>query len=373
MAIPSIGLILLTLFVLVITGQLFYLLFFFCKGLISTNNSKNFKTNPPVSVIVIGRNEKENFTQFLPHLFAQDYPEFELIVVNDLSWDGTRSYIEKLQEQHPNLRLVNVPATDNKLSVGKKFGLTLGIKAAKYEHLIFTDADCKPATNQWIKEMAQGFTTDKTIVLGVGDYRLGQGFVAWLQQFEALQTALTYIGFAQSGIPYMGVGRNLAYTKSLFMDGKGFAGHLNVTSGDDDLFVNNRANSNNTSTVASYTGLTHSIPKISIRKWIEQKQRHFSTISHYKGKHQFLLGFNSFLQTLFWLLFFGLLVVGFQLVLVLALFGFRLLLYMIVHLIWAHKLQSIKTMILYPFGELLVFIVQTISFVTKSKRSRENW
>ncbi len=368
----QLSLFLLLLFFGVVVVQMFYLLYFFLSAF-KKRKLEHEDFLDPISVIIIGRNEKENLKEFLPSILNQDYPNFEVIVVNDLSWDGTRSYIEKLQESHEHLRLVNVPSTDNKLSVGKKFGLTLGVKAATNNHLLFIDADCQPYSDQWIRLMAQGYTGGKQIVLGVGDYRLRKGFVAWLQQFEALQIALQYIGFANSGMPYMGVGRNLGYTRKLFMDGKGFAGHLHITSGDDDLFVNDKATAANTSAVAQLEGMTNSIPKKSIAEWIRQKQRHFSTVSHYKRSHQVVLGIHSFAMTLFWVLWMALLVLGEYATLVWVLFGIRLLSYMLIAAVWAHRFQSLKTILFYPIGEFFVWLVQLISFSTKSGKSIENW
>ena len=202
--------------------------------------------NIPVSVIISARNEANNLTENLPLILEQNYPDFEVIVVNDCSLDDSENVLKEFQLKYPHLKMVTVTEHD-RFKTGKKFALTMGIKAAKNEHLLFTDADCQPASADWISRMmASNFSGSTEIVLGYSPYYRTSGFLNSFIRFETLKTAINYLSAALAGNAYMGIGRNLAYTKTLFFKNKGFASHMHVLSGDDDLFVNQNATADNT-------------------------------------------------------------------------------------------------------------------------------
>ncbi|MGZ4038382.1 MAG: glycosyltransferase, partial [Bacteroidia bacterium] len=226
----------------------------------------------PVSVIICARNEDENLTEYLPKVLTQDYPEFEVLVVNDCSWDNTETVIDEFAKIFPNLKKVNIKE-DAYYKHGKKFAVMVGIKGAKYENLVFTDADCVPVSDQWLKEMASGFSGTKEIVLGYGAYTKQPGFLNTLIRFDTFTIALQYLTAAIKGKAYMGVGRNLGYKKSLFFKHKGFSSHYHITSGDDDLFVNEAATPDNTNVCLSHDAITYSKAKTSFADWRRQKQR----------------------------------------------------------------------------------------------------
>ncbi len=244
----------------------------------------------PISVIVCARNEAENLQKNLPSLLAQDYPDFEVIVVNDASTDKTLSVLLDFQRKNPKLRIVNLTT---KINRGKKAALNKGIEAANFDLLFLTDADCRPASNQWLSFM-QPFVKGRVKVgLGYSPYLRATGVLNAFIRFETVYSAIQYFSFAFAGLPYMGVGRNLAYRKSLFVQHGGFATHTEVTSGDDDLFVNEVADSRNTRVVLSPDTFVFSTPKSSWRGYYRQKTRHLSTGARYKLKHKLLLGLIS--------------------------------------------------------------------------------
>jgi cellulose synthase/poly-beta-1,6-N-acetylglucosamine synthase-like glycosyltransferase len=279
--------------------QVIYLLFIFSRFAFSSAKKSSAKVLPPVSVIVCGRNEEENFKSNLPHLFKQDYPEYEVVAVNDQSIDNSKDVLEEFQKHHSNLRLVNVQENDRFWN-GKKFGLTLGIKASQYEHLLFIDADCIPSSNEWIREMASGFIPQgKEIVLGFGAYEKKKGFLNKLIRFETLHSAIQYFSWARWGMPYMGVGRNLAYTKSLFYAQRGFVPHMHIPMGDDDLFINGAGTSKNSTVVYTKDSFTVSTPKSHFKDWFVQKRRHIAVAKNYRGSHKFILGLYGATQVLF--------------------------------------------------------------------------
>lgn len=264
---------------------------------------------PSVSVIICARDEAENLRDNIPHIVSQNYPEFEVIVVNDGSTDETEHVLTNLKDKYPNLRSTFVPYGATNLST-KKLALTLGIKAAKYDWVLLTDADCVPNSNNWISAMAKHFHTGTEIVLGYGAYTTENKGLNKLITFDTLLNGLQYLGFAILGKPYMGVGRNLAYRKEVFFRLKGFASNLHLRSGDDDLLVNAAANRHNTKVEASPESITWSKPSKSLREWFYQKERHLSVSSFYTTSSKTRLIVEPITRMLFYISFIAAFVFG---------------------------------------------------------------
>lgn len=237
---------------------------------------------PPVSVIICARNEYENLQDYLAVILSQDYPCYEVIVVDDSSDDETDLLLERLSRQHANLYHTFVPRGARILS-SKKLALTIGIKAAKHEHLLLTDADCRPESKNWIREMMQGFANENTeVVVGFSHYFEKKGLLNHIISYDTLFSGLQYMGMARSGHPYMGVGRNLAYKRSTFFNIGGFKTLINNLAGDDDLFVNRVATRKNTTVVCNKDSLVWSQPKTTWHEWLHQKHRHLSVSPKYR-------------------------------------------------------------------------------------------
>lgn len=253
------------------------------KADVSTSTTPN-----PVSVIVCAHDEEENLRALLPLLLAQRHPALEIIIVNDRSNDGTYDFLLEQTGLHPQLKVLTVRNKPDAIP-GKKFALTLGIKAASHDIVLLTDADCRPASDQWAARMSDCFQEGIDIVLGVSPYENRPGFLNEFIRFEANLTALKYVSLANAGVPYMGVGRNLAYRKKIFFDSKGFNAHIHVTGGDDDLFVNTHARRGNTVTCFVPEASVFSIPKSTWTDYFHQKKRHLSAGRHYRTGHRALL------------------------------------------------------------------------------------
>ena len=253
----------------------------------------------PLSVVICARNEAENLRQYLPMVLEQDYPDFEVIVVNDRSWDGTNDVLEEFAKEYKNLKIVTVNE-GSKFIAGKKFAVTMGIKAAMHEWLVFTDADCVPTSAKWLYGMQQPEGAGTEILLGYSPYLKKRGLLNALIRFETFFTAVNYLSFAIKGMPYMGVGRNMAYKKSLFFNNKGFAAHMHIPSGDDDLFVNAHAHKGNTEICIHPDAQVWSEPNTSFAAYLRQKKRHFGAGKLYKRKHKFILSAQIIIQFLFY-------------------------------------------------------------------------
>lgn len=264
---------------------------------------------PSVSVIIAAHNERYNLSQYLQALLSQDWPTYEVIVVDDGSEDETRAIVESYMVNDPRLRMTFVPYGARVRST-KKLALTLGAKAAKYDYLLLTDADCVPESPQWIHEMMAGFEGQQPmangeqpaqIVLGFSPYFCTKGHINRLVRFDTLFNGLHYLGAALCGHPYMGVGRNLAYRKELFFESGGFTHLMTNIAGDDDLFVNRVATPQNTAVVLSRESYVWSLAKTNLREWLQQKRRHLSVSPSYRPETKARLAFEPITRGLFYL------------------------------------------------------------------------
>jgi len=331
------------------------------------------KKHSPVSVIICAKNEAENLQKFLPSIISQDYPNFEIILINDASRDNTLDVMEQFSKQHPNIKVVNVENVETFWG-NKKYALTLGIKTSKNDLLVFTDADCKPVSKNWIKHISAHFTDKQTIVLGYGAYsKIKNSFLNKLIRFETLIAAIQYFSFAKIGIPYMGVGRNLAYTREDFFNANGYTNHIKIPSGDDDLFINQIATKKNTAICFSKESFTESIPKTKYRDWYKQKRRHISTAKYYKLKHKILLSIIYITNFLFWLLAITLFVNSHYLLIVIGLFLLRLITQYVIIDFSAKKLNERDILILLPFLEIFLIINQFIIFINNLISKPTHW
>ncbi len=339
--------------------QLYYLLYYHRRLAVFTVNDEQVQGAIPVSVIISARNEEFNLTNNLPLIFEQDYPDFEVVVVNDCSLDDTEQVLKDMALRFPRLKIVNVTEND-RFKTGKKFALTMGIKAAKNEHLLFTDADCVPASSNWIRQMASNFTDSNEIILGYSPYQRNSGLLNAFIRYETLRTAINYLSAALAGNPYMGIGRNLAYTKTLFFKNKGFASHMHVMSGDDDLFVNENARNDNTVIEIHPDAFTLSPAKATLSAFYRQKRRHMGVGKLYKGTHRRLLSFDALSGFMFYTLFVLCLLYTPYLLLALSLLVIRLILQLILYYKVFNKLGD-KNLIWYlPVFDLVYYVYLNI-------------
>lgn len=359
------------LFLVVFVVQLVYYLGVFSR--FAFYKRKEEQTHPfePVSVVICAKNERDNLLNFLPEFLAQDYPIFEVIVVNDHSVDDTEDVLKAYSFQHPNLKIVNVPDND-RFYGSKKFALTLGIKAAQYENILLTDADCRPTSDQWIKLMSN-YAANKSIVLGFGAYEKQSGMLNKLIRFETFFTAIQYFSFALCKMPYMGVGRNLAYKKELFFKNRGFSNHQHILSGDDDLFINEVANKTNTQLVFEKASHTVSLPKTTFSAWVRQKKRHLSTGKHYQFKHQLALGIYPLSLFIFICSFVLLVVTQTSLYLIVGAIVLRYLIQMLIFKKSIDKLEGKDLLLLAPFFELFYLFFQPILLISNFVKKNSRW
>ncbi|MBN1198433.1 MAG: glycosyltransferase [Bacteroidales bacterium] len=321
------------------------------------DNQQSTIDNPPgVSVVICAHNEFHHLSNSLPQFLEQDYLLYEVVVVDHASDDDTPLLLADLADRYKHLKVITIQRDLNFFS-GKKFPLSIGIKSASYELILLTDADCRPAGNQWVRLMQEAFSDDKEIVLGYGAYEKRKGILNALIRYDTLQVAIQYLSFAMAGMPYMGVGRNLAYRKRLFYQQKGFISHYRIASGDDDLFINQVAHRKNTGVQINPGAFTYSEPKTSAGKWFTQKRRHLTTSSHYRFLHKILLGLYSAAQLAFWILLTLLLIWKFAWIVVLSVL---LLKWVSQYIVFGRCMKQLQEKQLIPWIPLLDWMILLI-------------
>lgn len=279
-----------------ITAIYFFYYYFPVKR---TSQKEKSQVFPPASIIICARDEVLHLEKHLEDWLSQDYPDFEVVVVDDCSADETAYLLVTESKNHPRLKYVLMDPAVIK-NGGKKLALTLGIKKAQFEHLVLTDADCIPSSDQWLKHMMAGFTEGKSVVLGVAPIT-SKGILGGLIHYENMYTALNYLGMALRGQPYMGVGRSLAYTKTTYNSVGGFSAHYHIPAGDDDLFVQAVANKKNTKVIIEPEAyITSNGPKNFQAYW-RQRMRHLWVGKLYKSSVSLKLSILPFFNLLFWI------------------------------------------------------------------------
>ncbi len=324
----------------------------------------------PVSVIICAKNDLHSLQENLEYVLNQNYPDFEVIVMDDHSTDDTAKYLQSLMKSKDNLKYMKA-SEDIKDKVGKKWALAEAIKKSSHNYVLLTDADCRPNSLKWIEHMMTYFTGKTSLVLGIGRYQNIKKWYSSLIQFETMFTAFSYLGYALMGKPYMGVGRNLAYKKSVFKD----EAMLNekTASGDDDLFVQAVSNFENTDICTIPTAHTVSTPPLTYSEWLTQKKRHYSTAFEYKSLNKIRL---TILKASFYLpnlLIFCLLFLGFYSNIILFIFLLRWLVEFVVMNRIARKLGFTQAIYLVPWFEIYFAFFDLWMMLVSKKSSRRDW
>ncbi len=353
--------------------QLFYYLGVFTKVSGYVPQVVGNHKDEPVSIIICARNEEDNLMKHLPLLLNQDYDsKFEVIVVNDCSFDESYEKMLRMQPDYPHLEIRNIVKNDH-YEHGKKFALSIGIKAAKYNRLLLTDADCYPTSANWLKIMQRNFTDKKTIVLGYGPYERGKGLLNKVIRYDTFLIGIQYLAQALRGKTYMGVGRNLAYEKDLFFDNKGFASHMHLMSGDDDLFIQEVATRDNVAIEIDHEAHCVSAPKKTWGDFFTQKRRHISTSAYYPSSTRSLLTMYFVSTGLFYLLLTVLAVFLYNWPILIAIFLVRLTVMLLVLGKCAKKLNEKPLVAYIPLLDVVMLFVYPSIALSKILVRKNKW
>ena len=333
---------------------------------------KDFSSEEAVSIVICARNEYANLKNNLPLFLEQDYPLFEVVVVNDNSQDDSFELLEDMAREHSKLKIVNLNQELNFFH-GKKFPLSLGIKSASHEILLLTDADCRPSSKYWIRNMAGKFGRGKEIVLGYGAYERKAGLLNLLIRSETLWVAIQYLSYSLMGKTYMGVGRNMAYRKTLFYKNKGFSSHYTIASGDDDLFINSVATKKNVAIEIDHGSHTISVPEEKMGDWVKQKRRHLTTWKYYRPRFKWLLGTWSISQMFFYGLFILLLALGYNMIVVGSIFILRFVSYLLITKMSMNRLNERKLLLFSPIAELFLIVFYPVLSLVNMFSKPDKW
>ena len=359
-------------FIGIVVIQLFYYLGIYSKFAFAKPQTSNPK-RIPVSVIVCAKNEAENVKRFVPLLAEQDYPDFEIVLIDDASSDETLDLFEAFEKQYHNIRLVKV-ANNEAFWGNKKFALTLGIKAARKEYLLFTDADCYPVSKDWITQMSSQFTMSKTIVLGYGAYeKVKSSFLNKIIRFDAMLAATQYFSWTKSGNPYTGEGRNLAYKKEEFFKVNGYINHMNIRSGEDTLFINEASNKKNTTICYSPESFTYCEAKKSFKDWLLQKRRQAFTASFFKPADKLLIRLFYISQLLFIVFVILLAALQYNWMFLVPVIVFRYIFSWTTMGYSASKLKEKDTVYWYPVIEIILIFTQVNVFFSNLISKPVHW
>jgi cellulose synthase/poly-beta-1,6-N-acetylglucosamine synthase-like glycosyltransferase len=267
--------------------QLIWVLFTYLKLALHRETAKG--STPEVSVIITARNEEDNLFQLLPFILNQNYPRFEVIVVNFQSTDDSTHILKALQREHTHLKVIEIQRNKH-LSNGKKLPITAAVKGAKYDHLLFTDADCKPSSKNWIRGMAGCFSSKKQIIIGYSPVKKVNTFSNWLIRLDATFSAMNSISTAKAGMPFTAEGRNMGYTKHVFSEVNGFKSHYSIQPGEDDLFVQQAAKKGNYTICLNNEAFSVLDSEPSWKEWLQIQSIKHSTRERYSLIKKVLLG-----------------------------------------------------------------------------------
>ena len=258
------------------------------------------KDLPGISVIITTKNNAAELKKNLPFVLDQDYPNFEVIVVNSDSTDETDMVLKAAAIKYPRLYHTFVPANTDAINE-KKLALTLGIKAAKNNILLFTEAYCRPCSSQWITAYGKEFVRGRDIVLGFSRLTIPKRVP--MRQFILFDNLIHHLKFLSMAIenrPFMGIGRNMAYKKELFFANKGFSPILNREGGEDDLYINRIARGKETGVVLSPDSMTETTSVDNFFTWRALKSKYLYTKQFYKGFSSHLFRYDTFSKYAFY-------------------------------------------------------------------------
>ena len=362
-------------FIFAVVLQCGYALFFFVRVLrLPVTVPASVGHGAGVSIVICAKNEAARLQKNLQAILTQQYEEpgesnFEVVVVNDASTDNTAEVLTGFAANNDRLKIVTITADVPRNFKGKKFALSKGVEAARYEHLLLTDADCIPASDKWLGLMVAPLAQGKEIVAGYGEYNRSGGVLNAFTRWETLHTFLQYSSYALAGMPYMAVGRNMACTKSMLLQAMRSEVWNAIPSGDDDLLVNISATKSNMAIVSDDAAFTYTDAKSTWGEWARQKQRHLSTGKYYKTVPKFLLGLYGISHAAMWLTVFFLLGCHY----VLLAMAVRCIMYWCLWGVTAFKVKERSLIYLFPFFDIgwLIYNFAFLPYITL--KNKQHW
>jgi glycosyltransferase involved in cell wall biosynthesis len=327
----------------------------------------------PVSVIVCIKNNIEEAQRLIPALAAQQYPDFEIVLVDNASGDETIDVLEGFEKQYRNVKLVKVE-NNEAFWANKKYALTLGIKAASKDYLLFIDINCMPASDEWIASMVSQFTLSKTIVLGYSAIeKKKNSFLNKLIRFDGLLAATHYFSWAKMGRPYTGNGRNLAYKKDEFFNRNGYINHIKIRVGEDALFINEAATKKNTAICYTPQSITLREGKKTFKAWVKDKRKRLFTARFFKPFDKLQLKVYYMLQLLFFILAIGLAILQYNWMFLVPVIVVRYIITWVTLAQSAKRLNEKDAVYYYPVMEIMLIFTQLYAYIANIFSKPVHW
>ena len=362
--------VILTLFTTSFLVQLGYYIFFMRK--IVFHKSKTINTpSQPVSVVICSENHGTELEENLVYFLEQDYPSYEVVVVDDCSLDQTETILTRFKRQYPHLRTTTIKP-DPKFNHNIKLATTIGIKAASYDQILFSTPYCRPVTRYWLKEMQSHFTPKNNIVLGYWNYPYKKGFFHQLIRYDIFFESIKHFSFAIAKKPYAGSGNNLAYTKSSFLAQKGFARNARTPDGYDHLMVYNLGRKGDIATNYKSRSRIENRHPHPLTNWRNVYENYFGTRTFFTSKFKILLDLEPISRIIFHISFFFLLFPTQLLVLSLPLWMIRMVLFLISIKITSKHWEERKIFISSYVNDILLIFIKTYLFLRIRVLNRSN-
>ncbi len=372
------------LFIFLVVVQCGYALYFFTRVFSMPQSAQlPVSERQPVSIIICAKNEAANLKENLPTILSQRYSNdrdshhdgaalYEVIVVNDGSDDNTPQVLMEMEQWYGNLWDVVIPSDATRDLKGKKYALSKGVESASYDWLVLIDADCVPASHDWLEKMVAPLAKGKEIVAGYGGYHTGSGLLNAFVQWETMHTFLQYSTYALAGMPYMAVGRNMAFTRQAFQQAISSPKWNALPSGDDDLLVSIVGNGENTAIVCDKEAFTTTNAKTTWAEWRKQKRRHLSTGKYYKPGIKFLLGLYGASHAGLWLCFLSCLFFSHPLSATIFM-CVRCIIYWVLWTVIAGKLGRKRLIYFFPLFDIGWMVYNFAFFPYITHKDEKNW
>lgn len=255
---------------------------------------------PSVSIVMVTHNEAAYLKDSLPYLLEQDYPDYEVVMVDYLSHDDTPFVLKVCSENYDNFKPVSFPEDVNMFQ-GKKYPLSIGIQSAKGDVILLTDPDCVPRSLTWVREMMKGYSVPGVkMVMSYAGIKQEKGLLNLFQQYDNLCDTASWMSASLSGHPYTATGRNLSYRRDFFFAQGAFCSHYSEPEGADDMFVNQNANGSNSILSLESGGFVDMEAKESFRQWRLLRRRRYATKRYYPTATKLRLALHPIAMVLFY-------------------------------------------------------------------------
>ena len=254
---------------------------------------------PPISIVITAHNEAHHLVESLPVILTQEYPDYEVVLVNDNSQDEIEQLALELNNRYHHLHYVNMGSSRSTME-GRKFPFAIGIQAASNPTVVFTNSSCIPSSPFWLQHIASKFVRQKEVVLAHTTYQSRGGLLNKWLHYDALVNSVRAFSYTLAKMPVLADSHNLAFKRHLFFDNKEkFFALSRLPFGEDNIFINQVANGKMCDVAVDPEAVIYQTP-ISFSDWLRNKRYELVSQSYYRALHRFVLQCYNWLSFLFY-------------------------------------------------------------------------